>query len=295
MQKSRRIAAFTLIELLTVIAIIAILAAILFPVAGAAREQARQGSCMSNLHQIYVAASVYRQDEGAYPPALMGNVEVGDTSGGNCNPLLSTGQLYDGSVPCAANADRLLYGYLYKEQIKDVNLFRCPDNIDRSQRDVTIAHYPPHPPQFGYPWYVGDSGEISKVCPSDAAGYIDCWRRPEVPTTDPRFGRPKYYYIWDSYDIGPRIGPDGKVVLISGQRVYDRHYSTDWTDDPGLQDLTVQLKYQNPPSDRTIIAYCTWHVATVESPNVPAINAAGSARKVNAQDMYKHGATIFNR
>ena len=44
--------AFTLIELLVVIDIIAILAAILFPVFATAREKARQAACQSNLKQV---------------------------------------------------------------------------------------------------------------------------------------------------------------------------------------------------------------------------------------------------
>ncbi len=54
--------AFTLIELLLVISIIAILAALLFPVFGSAREKARQISCDSNLHQIGLAIDMYAQD-----------------------------------------------------------------------------------------------------------------------------------------------------------------------------------------------------------------------------------------
>jgi prepilin-type N-terminal cleavage/methylation domain-containing protein len=54
--------AFTLIELLVVIAIITILMAILLPSLNMAREQARKSACLSNQHQIIVAAHVYMAD-----------------------------------------------------------------------------------------------------------------------------------------------------------------------------------------------------------------------------------------
>jgi prepilin-type N-terminal cleavage/methylation domain-containing protein/prepilin-type processing-associated H-X9-DG protein len=53
---------FTLIELLIVIAIIAILAAILFPVFSRARENARRSSCQSNLKQLGLGIMQYTQD-----------------------------------------------------------------------------------------------------------------------------------------------------------------------------------------------------------------------------------------
>lgn len=59
---------FTLIELSFVISIIAILAAILFPVFARARESARRSSCASNLSQIGVALNMYAQNyNGRYP------------------------------------------------------------------------------------------------------------------------------------------------------------------------------------------------------------------------------------
>ena len=60
--------AFTLIEILVVIAIIAILAAILFPVFARAREGGRRASCQSNLKQIGLGVAQYVGDyDETYP------------------------------------------------------------------------------------------------------------------------------------------------------------------------------------------------------------------------------------
>lgn len=58
----KRSTGFTLIELLVVVAIISILAAILFPVFARARENARRASCLSNLKQLGLAMMQYVQD-----------------------------------------------------------------------------------------------------------------------------------------------------------------------------------------------------------------------------------------
>jgi prepilin-type N-terminal cleavage/methylation domain-containing protein/prepilin-type processing-associated H-X9-DG protein len=54
--------AFTLIELMSVIAIITILAALLFPVMAQAREAARTTQCVSNMRQLGLAARMYLTD-----------------------------------------------------------------------------------------------------------------------------------------------------------------------------------------------------------------------------------------
>jgi prepilin-type N-terminal cleavage/methylation domain-containing protein len=55
---------FTLLELLIVIAIIALLAALLLPVFQQARKKSYEPVCINNLRQFYVAFSLYREDYG---------------------------------------------------------------------------------------------------------------------------------------------------------------------------------------------------------------------------------------
>jgi prepilin-type N-terminal cleavage/methylation domain-containing protein len=59
---------FTLVELLVVIGIVAVLAAMVLPVLSRARESARRAACQSNLRQIGMAFRLYASDyDGLYP------------------------------------------------------------------------------------------------------------------------------------------------------------------------------------------------------------------------------------
>lgn len=61
-QRMRR-PAFTLIELLIVVAIIALLIAILLPALGAARRQSKQSACLAHLKNIATSSKVYESDD----------------------------------------------------------------------------------------------------------------------------------------------------------------------------------------------------------------------------------------
>jgi prepilin-type N-terminal cleavage/methylation domain-containing protein/prepilin-type processing-associated H-X9-DG protein len=67
---SLRLRGFTLVELLVVLAIIALLASLLLPSLQAAQSKARRIHCTSNLRQLGVALDVYVDENKCYPPAM---------------------------------------------------------------------------------------------------------------------------------------------------------------------------------------------------------------------------------
>jgi prepilin-type N-terminal cleavage/methylation domain-containing protein len=67
-----RRSAFTLIELLTVIAIIAILMGLLFPAIGTIKESARKTQAKNDVTNIVAAVKQYYTEYGKYPPLVEG-------------------------------------------------------------------------------------------------------------------------------------------------------------------------------------------------------------------------------
>ena len=65
LRQSRR--AFTVLELVTVILVIGILAVLLIPVAGKMQARAQRVQCMTNLRSLYAAAELYVQQNGSWP------------------------------------------------------------------------------------------------------------------------------------------------------------------------------------------------------------------------------------
>ena len=119
--------AFTLVELLVVLAIIGLLAALLLPALKNAKKNAIRVECLNNLHQIRIATAAYANDWHGNHPARPAN--VGDAPHWYSSSLFS----------------QTLLGYLnlrYKMMFcpGDVYRVRYPDLINPDYKNTFITY-----------------------------------------------------------------------------------------------------------------------------------------------------------
>ena len=121
---SRR--AFTLLELLVVMAIIAVLVGLLTPALEKATERSRVAACGSNLHQLAVALAAYGTDFNNAIPLGPGTPSTLDTT--RSWNTIGSHQLRIGSLNCYDGMGQLLAG----GWLSDARVFACPSDGDPS-------------------------------------------------------------------------------------------------------------------------------------------------------------------
>ena len=252
---------FTLIELLVVIAIIGILAAIILPVYASAKKNAYRNADMSSMNQLRTALELYRTDQGAYPPSLMGYVNA--YQNGTTTPFpypiatdvvpanVVQGALYPKRVdslatfqpaldrPLGSPLDNLFVGdgvsspevYWPNGQVNTGS--PLPDQKFGSTQNVFYCYYDPSTAQYqqvNAVYYSLSGYEVAQVnSPLPTGEYYELHYAPYW----------SYYTVPDSCD--PNLGPETGGVPAAGNASDDSH----------------QLGYSDPP-ESTVVTWDTF-------------------------------------
>lgn len=131
---NRRSGAFTLVELLVVIGIVALLMGVLLPVLVSARASARKVTCLANLRQIGLAIHSYADDN-------HGNIPFGPKA----PPFLSPADFYSStgavtSLISLRSGDPVGLGLLLEAHLsKQPKVLFCPDPDQKVFADAELA------------------------------------------------------------------------------------------------------------------------------------------------------------
>ncbi|GIW75398.1 MAG: hypothetical protein KatS3mg104_0461 [Phycisphaerae bacterium] len=121
--------AFTLVELLVTVGILAILLALLLPALNRARQLSLRTVCLSNLRQVYQHYQLYALD-------FKDQVPLGYRTAKQFNSMIFSG---------TSTRQYVLFGWLYvHQQWKDPRIFYCPSETSpRLQFDTPENPWPP--------------------------------------------------------------------------------------------------------------------------------------------------------
>jgi prepilin-type N-terminal cleavage/methylation domain-containing protein len=272
--------AFTLIEMLVVLLIIGLLAAILFPVVNGAKERAYQSSCATNLQQIYLAVELYHRDVEGYPPSLGALLSDTDTlasytSATAGDPILNT----SGKGYFKGSVDSLICPDDDTEAIPS----SAGGNLSRSSYgdlSTDISKGPKN--DFGrYVWnFMGYRAQKDTVAPSDSGGACSpdnvsqCLGN--TYTADSIASMGTCTDIYSNNCVPVNYGEVFQNAQVGGAYPYLLNPNAPWNSSTNPIDITKLPRLANryaPPN--TIITQCVFH-------RLPTSNVVGNYDTYNS-------------
>jgi len=280
--------AFTLIELLVVMAIIALLSAIIFPVFARVKLNAFKASDISGMNSIRSAVQLYHDDQGGYPPQLLG--------------YISPYEYQNGVTVVPAN---LVRGALYPKRVESLETMK--GSLNKSKYDLMVPGiWPPKDarPDGSAPILdlngdgvltnaddlVDARQEYYSDYNTNSVSYFlnDPAATPNInasaSNTETVVGR---FYAVSGYDVSP-------VKFSNGTIHNELHYTLFWSgygvvagsalDDPR------QLGYSDPP-DTTVVTWNTYYRDYTNNFLTPGgskdivLFLGGSARPLDSKQM----------
>ena len=216
--------AFTLVEILVVLAIIGILAALLFPAFKRAQESGNQTNCASNLQQIGLAVQQYYQDTRRYPDSLL--------------DLLPEGAEYDTSTTsdtapqgATPTKDTIIRGTGYLKGGADILLCQDDEPTDRPKSSYGALTKSPQPA------YNATTGLPTGA---DAGRYVFNW----------------YGYRTDGFILSSPDGVAAANTAVGGR--YPLLRNPDAVYNPDSNPMKYSLSNKFAPTS-TIITHCVYH------------------------------------